>query len=119
MEMHRISLLNTPLDVIPFSRAEMDGILFGFLTDFSQVINLNHAYIIRVSQWTSMIQYKKFICLFTKHKQKRDSEIVLPTADGIGVINKNQINAEESENRALFNLDEEQTFTVSEIEVFE
>lgn len=40
--------LNTPLDVIPFARPGVDGIHFGFLTDFGQVDDLNNAYIVRV-----------------------------------------------------------------------
>ncbi|MDN7242530.1 hypothetical protein QWY14_12010 [Planococcus sp. N028] len=41
--------LNTPLDVIPFARPGVDGIHFGFLTDFGQVKDLYDAYIVRVS----------------------------------------------------------------------
>ncbi|WKA54763.1 hypothetical protein [Planococcus shixiaomingii] len=41
--------LNTPLDVIPFARPGVDGIHFGFLTDFGQVKELQEAYIVRVS----------------------------------------------------------------------
>lgn len=41
--------LNTPLDVIPFARPGIDGVHFGFLTDFSQAENLEDVYIVRVS----------------------------------------------------------------------
>ncbi|AXI00646.1 hypothetical protein DV702_13500 [Sporosarcina sp. PTS2304] len=41
--------LNTPLDVISFARTGVDGIHFGFLTDFGQVASLETAYIVRVS----------------------------------------------------------------------
>lgn len=41
--------LNTPLDVISFARPGVDGIHFGFLTDFGQVEDLENAYIVRVS----------------------------------------------------------------------
>ncbi|MFC0189409.1 hypothetical protein ACFFJY_13980 [Fictibacillus aquaticus] len=40
--------LNTPLDVIPFARPGVDGIHFGFLTEFGQVRDLEEAYIVRV-----------------------------------------------------------------------
>lgn len=41
--------INTPLDVIPFANTGMDGIHYGFLTDFGQVSNLEHAWIVTVS----------------------------------------------------------------------
>ncbi|MGD6844689.1 hypothetical protein ACQCVH_19515 [Bacillus infantis] len=41
--------LNTPLDVISFARPGIDGIHFGFLTDFGSVSDLHNAYIVRVS----------------------------------------------------------------------
>ncbi|WP_075619649.1 hypothetical protein [Paenisporosarcina indica] len=41
--------LNTPLDVISFARPGVDGIHYGFLTDFGQVKDLDNAYIVRVS----------------------------------------------------------------------
>jgi Fe-S-cluster formation regulator IscX/YfhJ len=41
--------LNTPLDVISFAWPGSDGIHFGFLTDFGQAQDLDHAYIVRVS----------------------------------------------------------------------
>src|SRR4051812_6794650 len=41
--------LNTPLDLISFARPGVDGIHYGFLTDFGQVKNLETAYIVRVS----------------------------------------------------------------------
>ncbi|WP_078555747.1 hypothetical protein [Bacillus alkalicellulosilyticus] len=39
----------TPYDVITFASAGVDGIHFGFLTDFGQVDNLEEAYIVCVS----------------------------------------------------------------------
>ena len=41
--------LNTPLDVIAFARPGVDGIHFGFLTDFGLVDDLHNAYIVRVT----------------------------------------------------------------------
>ena len=41
--------LNTPLDVIAFARPGIDGIHYGFLTDFGQVDDLHNAYIVRVT----------------------------------------------------------------------
>ena len=41
--------LNTPLDVIAFARPGVDGIHFGFLTEFGQVADLHNAYIVRVT----------------------------------------------------------------------
>ncbi|MEW9053487.1 MAG: hypothetical protein AB2392_20170 [Neobacillus sp.] len=41
--------LNTPLDLISFARPGMDGIHYGFLTDFGGVGDLEDAYIVRVS----------------------------------------------------------------------
>jgi hypothetical protein len=41
--------LNTPLDVISFARPGVDGIHYGFLTDFGTVNSLEEAYIVRVS----------------------------------------------------------------------
>ncbi len=41
--------LNTPLDVIAFARPGVDGIHYGFLTDFGSVKDLETAYIVRVS----------------------------------------------------------------------
>lgn len=40
--------LNTPLDLIPFASPGMDGIHYGFLTDFGSVKDLEDAYIVRV-----------------------------------------------------------------------
>lgn len=41
--------LNTPVDLIYFARPGMDGIHYGFLTDFGLVEDLEDAYIVRVS----------------------------------------------------------------------
>lgn len=41
--------LNTPLDAIAFARPGVDGIHYGFLTDFGQVEDLHEAYIVRVT----------------------------------------------------------------------
>lgn len=41
--------LNTPLDVIAFARPGVDGIHYGFLTDFGSVKQLEEVYIVRVS----------------------------------------------------------------------
>jgi hypothetical protein len=41
--------LNTPLDLISFARPGVDGIHYGFLTDFGGVGDLEDAYIVRVS----------------------------------------------------------------------
>lgn len=41
--------LNTPLGVISFACSGVAGIHYGFLTEFSQVENLEDAYIVRVS----------------------------------------------------------------------
>lgn len=41
--------LNTPLDLISFARPGVDGIHYGFLTDFGSVEDLEEAYIVRVS----------------------------------------------------------------------
>ncbi|MEH7883417.1 hypothetical protein V7654_03725 [Bacillus sp. JJ1609] len=41
--------LNTPVDLISFARPGMDGIHYGFLTDFGLVEDLENAYIVRVS----------------------------------------------------------------------
>ncbi|TYP68945.1 DUF5050 domain-containing protein [Paenibacillus methanolicus] len=40
--------LNTPLDVITFGSPGVDGIHYGFLTDFGEVTSLEEAYIVRV-----------------------------------------------------------------------
>jgi hypothetical protein len=41
--------LNTPLDVIQFARPGVDGIHYGFLTEFGQVRDLEETYIVRVT----------------------------------------------------------------------
>lgn len=41
--------INTPLDVIPFANTGMDGIHYGFLTDFGRVSDLEQAWIVTVS----------------------------------------------------------------------
>ncbi|MEH6939635.1 hypothetical protein V7056_17565 [Bacillus sp. JJ664] len=159
--------LNTPVDVIQFASPGVDGVHFGFLTDFGQVKDLEDAYIIRVSPMDSddpvrivarnIHDFLRLLCfapdaLFNvdvttseeyikenpelatfqaiddidlkisdrvrqrfflepirslngymqKVKLEREDEIVLPTEDSIGVINKNITNKEEIQKQDLF-----------------
>ncbi|QRG70020.1 hypothetical protein [Brevibacillus choshinensis] len=41
--------VNTPVDVIPFGSTGMDGIHYGFLTDFGSIPDLEHAPVVCVS----------------------------------------------------------------------
>ncbi|WP_421617085.1 hypothetical protein ACAF76_018170 [Brevibacillus sp. TJ4] len=49
MEQEDIRYMSTPPDVIPFARAGVDGIHYGFLTDFGSVEDLEQAFIVCVS----------------------------------------------------------------------
>jgi len=155
--------------VIKFASPGVDGVHFGFLTDFGQVKDLEDAYIVRVDPMDSdepvhivarnIQDFLRLLCfapdaLFNvdvttseeyikknyelatfpdlddihvmvskrlrqrfflepigslygymqKVKLERESEIVLPTEDGIGVINKN-LSKEGIQKRDLFDLD--------------
>lgn len=49
MEGGRFRYISTPPDVIPFASAGVDGIYYGFLTDFGTISDLEQAYIVCVS----------------------------------------------------------------------
>lgn len=49
METEDIRYMSTPPDVIPFARPGVDGIHYGFLTDFGAVTDLEQAFIVCVS----------------------------------------------------------------------
>lgn len=49
---------NTPLDLIPFGDIGMDGVHYGFLTDFGRVQNLEEAFIVLINPMDSGVQHK-------------------------------------------------------------
>ncbi|WP_342528204.1 hypothetical protein MKY84_05010 [Chryseomicrobium sp. FSL W7-1435] len=49
---------NTPLDLVPFGDIGMDGVHYGFLTDFGRVENLEEAFVVLISPMDSDVPHK-------------------------------------------------------------
>jgi hypothetical protein len=171
--------LNTPLDLIAFARPGVDGIHYGFLTDFGLVEDLEEAYIVRVTPMDfddpvkivarNLRDFMRMVCyspislhwldmnssaeqcekakqldaeslqdadsmgtreVFKKDFQlepiediysflksvqnERAGKIVLPTGDGIGIVNKSN----ENQSHHLFAVSRDQSLEFKEVKRF-